>query len=324
MKAILSCIFICLALYGQTQVYLSGNLFNSENKKPVPFARLYFKNFHYAAISNLEGEFSLPKPNRTDTLEIECVGYQPLSIIVKPEHADSIDIFLKPNTTLREIEVFAKKRNPAFRILKAVRENEKINNPDQLKSYEYEVYNTVQLDLTNLSPRFYDNPLFGNLDFVTGYMDTIDGTHTLPAIFTESVSNFYFHRLPEQRKEVISATRVTGFKNLRLESYTGQTYQNFNIYDNFIDIFNTDFMSPLAIGGRAFYEYKLIGRDTVDGIPCYHLSFIPKRKGDPVFEGNIWITAKEYAIKQVEAGIPEMVNINFVSGFKINQKLYSV
>ena len=74
-------------------------------------------------------------------------------------------------------------------------------------------------------------------------------------------------------------------------------------------------MSPLAIGGRAFYHYKLIGRDTLDNIPCYHLSFSPKRKGDPLFEGELWVTDSSYAIRRVEAGIPEMVNINFVSDF---------
>jgi len=319
MRPILLVFLISVCNFSISQTYLEGFVIDHSNQAPIPFARLYFRQNQFVAISDLEGSFKLPKPETADTLEISCIGYDLLTLIILPSDPDSITINLQPNTLLKEIEVFSKKKNPAFTILKAIRENEPYNNPDKLKAYEYEVYNKIQFDLTNLSEQFYDNPIFGNLDFVTEYLDTMDGINSLPAIFTESVSDFFYHRLPEQQAEVIKATRVTGFKNLRLERYTGQMYQNFNIYDNFIDVFNTDFMSPLAVGGRAFYDYKLVGRDTVENTPCYHLSFEPKRKGDPVFEGELWVTDSSFAIKEIKAKIPQMVNINFVSEFEMNQ-----
>ena len=213
MRVFLSILLIITSFFGSSQTVLKGNITDAKSGTAIPFARLLFIQNRYVAISNLEGQFSIPRPSETDTLSVTCVGYEPFSIIIKPQLTpDSIGIALSPNTMLREIEVFAKRKNPAFRILKTIRENEKYNNPDQLKAYEYEVYNTVQFDLANLSPRFYDNPVFGDLDFVIEYMDTVDGKPILPAVFTESVSQYYYHKLPEQHKEVISATRVTGLK----------------------------------------------------------------------------------------------------------------
>ncbi len=324
MKVILSTCFVFATLFGITQSQLTGVVVDSLKKTPIPFVRLQFKSHDYITIGNLEGHFSIPRPAISDTLEISCIGYKTKRVLIRPNQKDSIVLTLAPNTTLSEIEVFAKKKNPAFRILKAIRDNETFNNPDKLKAYEYEVYNTLQFNVTNITDKFKDRALIKNMDFIVDYMDTLDGKNYLPAMLSESVSNYYYHRLPAQEKEIIKASRVTGITTLQLDRYTGQIHQNFNVYDNFIDVFNTDFMSPLAVGGRAFYHYKLIGRDTIDKEPCYHLSFDPKRKGDPLFQGEFWVTDSSYAIKRMEATIPKMVNINYVSGFEIEQNYEQV
>ncbi len=40
----------------------------------------------------------------------------------------------------------------------------------------------------------------------------------------------------------------------------GDMYQNVNIYDNFLVIFGKNFISPIADGGKGFYDYYLAGQ----------------------------------------------------------------
>ena len=193
-----------------------------------------------------------------------------------------------------------------------------------MDSYEFDVYNTMQFNLTNITDKFEDRRLIKNFDFIVNYMDSIEGNKYLPIILTEAASKYYFNKLPEQRKEEIQASRVTGFNIIQLDKYTGERFQKFNIYDNYIDVFNTDFMSPIALASRAFYDYKLMGRDTVDGEPCFHLTFSQKRKGDAVFNGEFWVTDSSYAIKKVLATMPDDINLNYVSYFSISQNYEQV
>ncbi|MDX1629541.1 MAG: DUF5686 family protein, partial [Fulvivirga sp.] len=149
--------------------------------------------------------------------------------------------------------------------------------------------------------------------------DTAKGYKYLPILLTESISDYYYKKSPTQKKEVIKANRITGVDYLQLEQFTGDLHQKVNIYDNYIELFNKEFMSPIATGSHLFYNYYLQLPDTIDGEFCYHLHFLPKRKGDAVFKGDIWIVASTYAIKRVKASIPNDVNLNYVSDLTVTQ-----
>ena len=102
-----------------------------------------------------------------------------------------------------------------------------------------------------------------------------NGERYLPVLLSESISDYYFKKAQQQKKEVIKATRITGVDNLELGQFTGDMYQNVNIYDDYVELFNKEFLSPIADEGKLFYKYYLMEKDTIDGDTYYHLKFGP-------------------------------------------------
>jgi hypothetical protein len=320
MKKPLFLIVFCLSQIGiYAQIQLSGTVVDSLTNEPLPFSKLIFKNTTDGGLADYNGVFKIKTTKKVDSVLVSSVGYTDKVIAIPPtDERQNMVVKLSPSL-LKEIEVLVDNENPAFKVLREVNKHRKENNPEKLSAYQYEVYNKMQFSLTNLGEHPEDIKLIKNFNFIVDYIDTLNGKDYLPILLSEAVSEYYYKKSPQQKKEIIKATNITGIENLQVEQFTGDMNQNVNIYDNYISLFSKDFLSPIAPTGRAFYEYSLMGHDTLDGIECYHLAFRPRRKGDAVFIGDIWITEKEFAVKQIEAQIPDYVNLNFVSDFTVKQ-----
>lgn len=58
---------------------------------------------------------------------------------------------------------------------------------------------------------------------------------------------------------------------------------------------------PLAITLNELYRYRLQGRDTIDGRPCYVIAFEPRDRRAPLYAGRAWIAADAFAMVRVSA-----------------------
>lgn len=319
MRKLLVLFLLQLTFLSFSQVKVLGTVLDSITNEPISFAKILFVGTTNGGISNFNGNFEVSTQLKVDSISFSFVGFQTLTIPIPPiEQRTNLVIKLKP-VLLKEVEVIAQKKNPAFEILKEINNHRKQNDPEKLSAYEYEVYNKMQFSLTNLGEHPEDIKMIQNFKFITNYIDTLNGKDYLPILLSEAISDYYYKKSPLQKKEIIKATNITGIENLQVEQFTGDMNQNVNIYDNYISLFGKDFLSPIAPTGRAFYKYYIMGHDTLDGVECYHIAFRPKRKGDAVFIGDMWITLDTYAVKQVIAKIPDYVNLNFVSDFSVKQ-----
>jgi len=68
----------------------------------------------------------------------------------------------------------------------------------------------------------------------------------------------------------------------------------------------------------------LMDSTLVDGHFCYRLDFYPRSKQDLAFTGSMWITKKEFALKQIDATVTKFANLNFVEKIRIQQELKEV
>ena len=306
-------------LLANAQLTVEGVVKDSLTGSNMPFVKIKFTLGKVFASTDTSGYFRIESPYKTDTLKFQYIGYRPYSLVVTDQSADKIEVQLvESSTNLSEIVIQAGE-NPAFEILRQLKANKSRNNPEKLDAYHCEVYNKMQFDINNMSSKFESRGVFKKFDFIMDYVDTTDGERYLPVLLTESISDYYYKSEPVQKKEVIRATRITGVDNLELGQFTGDMYQNVNAYDDYIGLFNKEFMSPIADEGRFFYKYYLLHNDTLDDVPCYHLKYVPKRKGGALFEGEIWITHEEYALKLLKSAIPDDVNLNYVSDFVVEQ-----
>ncbi len=315
-----------IAAQGQ-QTAISGKISDAETGEGIPFANVVFKGTSTGITTDFEGNYTLSTASPVDSVEFSYIGYQKKVKPVQQGKEQVININLIPETmNLEEVVVLAGE-NPAFEILRRLHKNRETNNSRNLNSYNYESYTKLELDVDNLSDKFKD---FFPIRKITTAIDSLnqfydeDGEQLIPVFFSETISRVYHKNNPRVKRENILRTRVKGVgvdDNSWLAQMTGATFQQYNFYQNWLDIVYKKFVSPIAESGRLYYEYELSDSLHVDGDYCYRLDVFPKSEQDLAFFGTVWITKKEYALKQIDATVQATANLNFVEKIKIQQTL---
>ncbi len=296
----------------QTRVY--GVVRDAMTKEVMPFVKVRFQDSKIGTFTDSVGFYSLESYYATDSIQFIFTGYLTVTKKVQKDVAQEINIDLPTAIAeFEEVVVRPPDEFPSTILHKKVIKHKEINNREKLSSYEYEVYNKIQLDLNNIGEKFTQRGVVQRLDLVLDYLDSTDnGATFLPMILSESISDFYFRNNPKKKKEVVHATRITGIDNLQLNQFMGDMYLDFNIYDNNIVLFNRAFISPVSDNARNFYKFYLEDSTFIDNQWCYKLRFIPKRSGDLTFKGEMWIHDTTYAVKEFKANISPNANINYV------------
>ncbi len=321
--------FISLLLglfaFGQ-QTTLKGQVLDGMNKQPLPFAKIQFYNSKIGTVTDTLGNFYLQTYYATDSIKVSFSGY--LSKTVKIQKDKEQELVIELNIlsgTLNEVRLKAPDEMPSTRLHKRVIAYKSINNKEKLDAYEYELYNKIQLDLNNLNANFESNGLVKRLDVVIDFLDSNDRSGKfLPVVLSETVSDFYFKNNPKKKREVIKGTQITGIENLQVNQFFGDMYLDLNVYDNVYDMFNKSFISPLAPYARNFYKFYLEDSAFIDNDWCYKLRFLPKRKGDLTFYGEMWINDTTYAVKKINANLSDNANLNYIQDFYFEQEFDQV
>ena len=313
-------------LSGQKTI-VSGRVIDAETKQALPFVNIAYKNSKIGTSTDLDGNYRIETYYPTDSLIASFIGYLPQSFKVKKDQSQTINFKLSSGQiNLNEVVIRPDKKavNPAHVILDQVIENKKINNKTKLDAYQYEVYNKVEFDLNNIDEKFMDRKVWKPFKFIFDNVDSTGGKPFLPVFMTESMSDYYYTRIPKRNKEVIKAVKLSGIENESVQQFLGDMYQNINIYDNYINLFNKSFVSPVANMGKASYRYYLLDSAAIDNHKCYKIKFIPKRDHELNFSGVLWIADTSYAVKEVEATASKNANINFVKDMYIHQQYNQV
>jgi len=300
---------------------VSGRVTDARTGEPLPFVSIAFIDSRIGTTTDMEGRYTIETYYATDSIRVSSVGYTPRSVAVRKDRAQVIDIALEPsNVELAEVVIVPTGENPAFAILRRVIQHKPVNNREKLAAYEYEAYNKIEFDLNNITEEFTQKKLFRPFAFIFDNIDSSGAKPYLPIFMTETLSEVYYRQKPRTRKELIRGTKVSGIENESVSQFMGDMYQNVNIYDNFLVIFGRNFVSPLADGGKGFYDYYLTDSAFVGKYWCYKLEFKPKRPQELAFAGEMWINDTTYAVRRIEAGIPAGANLNFVEGFWVRQE----
>ncbi len=296
----------------QTRVF--GTVWDAETGERMPFVKVQFRDSKIGALTDSLGNYSLESYYATDSLEFSFNGYISIHLSVIRDANQEINVRLATRIgEIAEVTVKPPDEFPSTILHKRVVANKYINNKEKLLSYDYEVYNKVQLDINNIGDKFTERNLVKRLDLVMAFLDSSEnGKLFLPAILSESISRFYFKNNPKKKKEVVEATRITGVENLQLNQFLGDMYLDINIYDNNINMFNRAFISPISDYARNFYKFYLEDSTFIDNQWCYKLRFAPKRTGDMTFQGEMWIHDTTYAVKSISATISPWANLNYI------------
>jgi hypothetical protein len=302
----------------ETRIY--GKVTDAVTGEPLPFVNIYFNNTTIGITSDLNGKYTLITSQPGDTLYASFIGYQTMKIPVRKRSSQEINFNLaESRTTLREIQVRPDERWVEL-LMRLVFKHKEFNNPDQIQYYRCELYSKIQIDINNLDQKFTNRKLFKPIDFVFENLDTneLNDKVYLPALITESLSDIYFRKTPRATREIIKANEVSGIENESFTQYMGGIFLNMNIYDNYLNVFDKNFVSPVANFGLSTYEYYLEDTVIIDGKSCYQIRFEPKRKQELTFYGTMWIHDTTFAVKQVDMRAVPDANFNWVNDFYVS------
>ncbi|MFI5203994.1 MAG: DUF5686 family protein [Flavobacteriales bacterium] len=318
-------LFTCYSVTAQI-TSVSGTIYDKETKETVPFATVKFKDSKISAPSDIDGKYKLESYYATDSIWVSAIGYATQTIPIKKDKTQVIDIFLvEASDTLEGVTITPPDIDPAIAIFKKIIRYKKVNNKEKLESYQYEAYNKVEFDMNNFSDKFIKRKILKPIKFIFDNIDSASGEKPyLPMFITESISDFFFRKNPSAHREYIKGTKVSGVENSSISQFLGDMYQNINLYDNYLDVFGRNFISPISDRGLLTYDYILMDSAWIGNTWCYQIKFKPKRRQEPTFKGTFWVNDTTYAIRKVECNLASDANINFIETFSFKQEFQQV
>jgi hypothetical protein len=319
-------LFVVMALtpftiFGQSTT-ITGKVTDALTNEAVPFATVIFKGSNIGTNTDFEGNFRLNSATPTDSILCTLVGYKPVLMRVKKGETQIINIVLSTNQFEFQEVVIRPGENPALQIIRNIIEHKPDNDPSKLSSYQFEVYNKLEFDITNINDKLKNNKLLKPFNFI---WDNIDSSETnskpfLPFFISESLSDIYFKSNPKDKREIIKASKISGLENATVTQFLGDMYQKVDIYGNFIDLFGKSFVSPTSNIGTLYYKYYLLDSTFINNKWCYKIKFRPRRPEDLTFLGELWVNDTTWAIKKIDMRISAKANINWVEDMAIVQE----
>ncbi|HAK12622.1 MAG TPA: hypothetical protein DCO78_12240, partial [Chitinophagaceae bacterium] len=319
-------LILLLSIYvSQAQsIWVKGVVKDKQSDEPIPFASAVCIRQGIGALTDSSGKFAFQVPSLKvlDTLEIRAIGYQPARVpfsIIKDSLSFTVLIEVLPPSTEAVVKV---KYNRALWFWRKIMANKYKHDKKRWDNLSYEVYNKLELDLDNVNKdKLSKNPLLKSLNFVFAYIDsTSDSKPFLPVYITETLSDYYWQNKPRRTREVIKATQTNGLENESFLKQLGGTYQNINVYEQTIPVFDKTFISPFHVNADNYYHFKLLDTQYLNKKRLVHLSFKPKRKGEDTFEGDAWIHDTSFAVQKITLRPQLDANINFVTGLSLIQE----
>lgn len=313
------------ALCQETRI--TGKVTDANSGDPVPFANVVFKGTSIGATTDFDGNYQISTFSPTDSVIVTYVGYQPKAKVVKRGAAQVINFQLAEEViSLQEIVILAGE-NPAWEIMRNVVKNKKDNDKRKLTAYEYDTYTKIEIDVDNLSEKFRQRKIVKKITQVLDSVERIageDGKPILPLFITESVSKVYYRDNPSLKTEEILKTKINGIgveDGSTVTQVIGSSFQEYNFYQNWLNIVTKEFVSPIADGWRIYYDYDLTDSLYIGDEFCYRLDYFPKSPQDLAFNGTMWITKNGFALKQIDANIGKQANLNFIEKIRLQQEL---
>lgn len=301
---------------------IMGLVRDAQTGDTLPFVSVYFKNTQIGTTTGFDGRFSLESRKGTDTIVASYIGFVTAYIPVQRNRFQTLDISLQPEKYELSGVVIRPGENPAEVLLRKIIAHKPDNDPDKVEAFHCQAYTKMQFDVNNLSEKFQNRRILEPFKFVFNQIDTsvINGKVYLPVMISEAFSDLYFRKSPRERKEIIKASQISGVENSTMAQFVGNMAQDVKVYDNFISLFQKNFVSPISSMGLLYYKYYLVDSTLLDNQWCYNVMFKPRRKQELAFTGNMWIHDTTYAVKKLEMRMAGDANLNFVNDMLISQE----
>ena len=319
--------FLGFYTYAQNQTEVVGVVVDKKTSEPIEFVNIYFEDTSNGTVSDSDGYFSLYTTGKGQNIVVSIVGYDQQIIGIVPGQKQTITIQLKSQLVNLDEVVVLSGENPAWAIIREAVNRKPQHDKKNLDAYEYTSYNRIEFDIDNISTKLKKRKM------VSEIWESIDSTSLekndkgnaiLPVFLSESISRYYVKNEPFSRREEVKKTKVSGVAvedGSMVSQLVGTAYQDYNFYQNWLRFLEKEFISPISDSWKLYYDYEIQDTLYVDGDNCFELTVFPNREQDPAFNGTIWITTRDFALKKIELSIDKATNLNFIERIDLEQEL---
>lgn len=321
LKPWLTFVFIGLAaLFANAQTFRLTGEVADEQGQPIPFASIYPKDAAHAGTSaNSEGIFKLSLPAGTYELVVRSVGYRQTIRRVALDGDQHIQVTLLAESYLLDEVVIGNGDDPAYAIIRqAIRQRKKHLN--EAAPYTAHVYIKGVQRLLQAPKKF----LGVDVDEI-GREIGLDSNRTGIVYLSESESHITVRPPGDFREEMVSS-KFSG--NNRAFSFNRAADLKLNFYENHQPIIDglspRPFVSPIADNALAYYRYRLLGTTEENGLAIHKIEVTPRRKGEPLYQGDIYIVDGHWRIYGINLQLTKASGINLLDTLDIRQEFIPI
>ena len=307
--------FACiLSTLAYAQSYQLTGLVMDESGNPVPFASIYKKDTPIGTAANSEGVFKLRLPSGGHELLIRAVGYKQAVEHVVIQQDTHIQVTLPTESYVLDEVVIGNGEDAAYAIIRqAIRNRRKHLN--EAEPYTAKVYIKGVQRLLQAPKKF----LGVDIDQISREIG-LDSNRTGIVYLSESESKITVRPPDDFREEMISST-FSG--NNRAFSFNRASDLKLNFYENHQPIIEglsaRPFVSPIADNALSYYRYRYLGSSEENGLTISKIEVMPRRKAEPLYQGDIYIVEDTWRIYGVNLQLTKESSVNIIDTLAIQQ-----
>ena len=323
-KVCISLMLLGVAVFAAAQsTRVRGTVRDASTGEALPFVSIYFDGTTIGISSDLEGHYSLETRSRdARVLTASIIGYKSHSVSVNPGSFAEVNFLLEQDPTQLEAALVKPDNRYIKSILRKLDAARHVHDPDHAPDWNARLYTKIEFDVQNMEDLLQFKPLNRNIGFIREYSDTsaITGKAYIPALISENVSDVYHSLEPSFNREVMRASRISGFEDDNfLRQFTGSYLLKTNFYKSNIAVFNLNIPNPAAASSQLFYNYFLVDSLNIEGRKTYVLRFHPKKLvTSPTLDGEFHVDAQDFGIRSVHAALSAESNVNWIRHINVD------
>lgn len=313
----LAAFLFCLAfsVQGQKVYIITGKVTTFQGTKPLPGATIHLKGTSISTSSKADGSFRLVTSEWSDSLEITSISFEPYFVLLQKGHTLNMAINMTNKVNAMEQVVIAVSKKPGKALMQKVIDSKAKNDPSRFNNYSFRRYTRNELDIDNIEFKKINGR--GIKSMMLGTYSGIDTMarydKELPVYFEERLANDYHSLSPNIDRENIIAKKNLGLKTDNMLTKLDKYYFNFNLYNEWVPIFDQTYISPLSTKAFSYYNFFEGEKIVENGDTLEQVLFTPQRQFERAFSGTIWINTQTLAIATINIRLSKTANLNFIS-----------
>ena len=330
MLRLLLVFFTCFLLQGTLfaqSIIITGTVTNSRTNGAIPFATVFVKGSKTKVSTDFDGNYKLRLKRVPDYIGVSCLGYEKVTKKADKGGVEQrINFALnRADSTVKQKALLSNNESKALGIIHQVIDHRAAHSKRKLSAYSYEAYTKIQLNLIDMTERFKNRKLFGPFKFIFNNIDSsTENKPFLPFFISETVSDYYYQKLPLAGREVIKASKISGLDDINISQFLGTSFAESDINDEYIVILKREFLSPLSAGGLSSYNYYLEDSQVIDKFKCYRIRFVPKSEKLLRLQGEMWVADSVFAIKQIKLIARSTSNVNLINEISLSKEFMPI